>query len=230
MNETAHLEPNVDLTHRPSFQLIIPASESNPELCKTLLSAFVLGYPAPTLINWGTKNKAGAVFKESSSHTAKIQGVYDYLNDKKQVSDEDLVIIIDGYDVWFQLPPQVLVERYRELLEDTNQRLKARYGMISEDQDGDNLVERVPKYVQKVLFGADKICWPNPKNDPACTAVPYSTLPKDVYGPETDKDPKAFLNPSQVSQLWQCDGTCKGRPRCVRACSRKGETGRRRTR
>ena len=66
--------------------------------------------------------------------------------------------------------------------------------MISEDQNGDNLVERVPRYIQKVLFGADKICWPNSKADPACAAVPYSTLPKDVYGPETDKDAKALLN------------------------------------
>ncbi|KAL9126872.1 MAG: hypothetical protein Q9217_004153 [Psora testacea] len=179
---------------RPAFHLLIPASESNPELCKTLLSAFVLGYPAPTLINWGQDTKEGNVFKESASHTAKIRGVYDFLNDKSKVMEEDLVLIIDGYDVWFQLPPQILIRRYHELVEEADQRLKGRYGMISEDQNRDSLAERVPKYSQNVIWGADKICWPNPKEDPACAAVPYSTLPKDVYGPETDKDPEAFLN------------------------------------
>ena len=189
-NNTESSEPE----HRTSFHLIIPASESNPELCKTLLSAFVLAYPAPTLINWGKSYTDGAVFHESSSHTAKIRGVYNFLNDKTQVQDDDLVLVIDGYDVWFQLPPQILVERYHALVEDANQRLKDRYGMISEDQNGDSLLEQVSKYSQKVVFGADKICWPNPAEDPACVAVPYSTLPKDVYGPQTDKDPKAFFN------------------------------------
>ena len=190
------VNPNLDnsLINRPSFQLMIPASESNTELCKTLLSAFVLGYPAPTLINWGKDINGEGIFESSSSHTAKIRGVYDYLSDGKKVEDDDLVIIIDGYDVWFQLPPHILIERYHALAEDANARFKRRYGMISEDQNGDNLVERVPKYVQKVLFGADKICWPNAKEEPACAAIPYSTLPKDVYGPKTDQDPESFLN------------------------------------
>ena len=119
--------------------------------------------------------------------------MYNFLQDES-VKDEDLVLIIDGYDVWFQLPPKILIERYYDLIEEADKRLKERYGMISEDQDGDSLAERVPRYIQRVIWGADKICWPNPKEDPACAAVPYSTLPSDVYGPETDKDPKAFLN------------------------------------
>ncbi|KAL9100312.1 MAG: hypothetical protein Q9163_004291 [Psora crenata] len=179
---------------RPFFHLLIPASQSNPDLCKNLLSAFILGYPSPTLINWGLDAKEGSVFKESTIHTAKIGGVYDFLNDESRVKDDDLVLIIDGYDVWFQLPPHVLIERYHELVEEADLRLKGRYGMISEDQNGDEIPERVPKYTQTVIWGADKICWPNPMEDPACAAVPHSTLPKDVYGPETDKDPEAFLN------------------------------------
>ncbi|KAL9630931.1 MAG: hypothetical protein Q9164_006168 [Protoblastenia rupestris] len=179
---------------RQSFHLLVPASEPNPELCKTLLSAFVLGYPAPTLINWGRDIKESGLYAGSSSHAAKVRGVLDFLNDKSQLKDEDLVLVIDGYDVWFQLPPKILVERYHELVEEADSRLKGRYGMISEDQNGDSLAERVSKYKQTVIWGADKICWPNAKEDPACAAVPYSTLPKDVYGPETDKDPQHFLN------------------------------------
>jgi hypothetical protein len=121
--------------------------------------------------------------------------VYDFLNDKKKVKDDDLVLIIDGYDIWFQLPPKIMIERYYTIIEEANERLRSRYGMVLHEKSGPlRKRELVQKYEQKVLFGADKICWPNHEEDPACAAVPYSTLPKNVYGAETDKDPHAFLN------------------------------------
>lgn len=176
----------------PAFHLVIPASESNPELCKTLLSSFILSYPSPTLINYGK------VFEgrgwDKGSHAGKIRGVYDFLNNKKEVKDDDLVLIIDGYDVWFQLPPEVMIRRYHAMVLEANERLRRRYGMVTNGEPGDGKLDMVPKYTQSVIFGADKICWPNPAGDPACAAVPYSTLPKDVYGPLTDKDPNAFHN------------------------------------
>ena len=176
----------------PSFHLLIPASKKNPNLCKTLLSSFLLNYPSPTLINYGK------VFDESKwgkgSHTGKIRGVYEFLSDDKKVKDDDLVLIIDGYDVWFQLPPQILIERYYTLISEANERLRRRYGMIVHEKSrGSGETEMIQKYSQKVLFAADKICWPNSAQDPACAAVPYSTLPKNIYGPETDNDPQSFL-------------------------------------
>ena len=176
----------------PAFHLIIPASESNPELCKTLLSSFILSYPSATLINYG-KVFEGAGW-DKGTHAGKIRGVYDFLDNKKEVKDDDLVLIIDGYDVWFQLPPEVMIKRYHAMVLEANERLRRRYGMVTEGKPGDGPAERVPKYTQSVIFGADKICWPNPVGDPACAAIPYSILPKDVYGPLTDKDPKAFRN------------------------------------
>ena len=173
----------------PSFHLLIPASEPRTDLCKTLLSAFDLGYPAPTLINWG---KAFGESEEdwAHGHTAKIRGVYDYLNDESRVKDDDLVLVIDGYDVWFQLPAQVLIDRYHALVEKANEDLK-KYGM---NRNTEGTGRPIQKYQQKVIFGADKICWPNPKEDPACAAIPYSTLPEDVYGEKTDKDPEHYLD------------------------------------
>ena len=176
----------------PSFHLLIPASQSNPNLCKTLLSAFVLSYPSPTLINFGK------VFNEDvwgeGSHVGKIRGVYNFLNDGKKAKDDDLVMITDGYDVWFQLPPEVLIERYHAINKEANQRLRGRYGTILTEEPGEkDKTEMVQRYTQKIVFAADKICWPNRAEDPACVAVPYSTLPKNVYGPQTDKDPESFL-------------------------------------
>lgn len=176
----------------PSFHLLIPASKSNSLLCKTLLSSFVLGYPPPTLINYGK------VFEgegwDNGTHAGKIRGVYDYLNGGKDIKDNDLVLIIDGFDVWFQLPPEVMIKRFHGILLDADERLRRRYGMVTREKNGSfGAKERIQRYTQKVIFGADKICWPNGVEDPACAAVPFSTLPKTTYGPETDKDPDSYL-------------------------------------
>lgn len=176
----------------PSFHLLIPASESNSNLCKTILSSFILGYPSPTLINYGKVFDDSKLFK--GSHTGKIRGVLDFLNDEKNVKDEDMVLIVDGYDVWFQLPPRLMIERYYMAIDEANERLRRRYGTVVHEKPGTGETENVPKYTQKVLFGADKLCWPNSAEDPACAAIPYSTLPKNVYGPETDIQPEGFLN------------------------------------
>lgn len=177
----------------PSFHLLVPASQKNFNLCKTIFSAFILSYPSPTLINYGK------VFDESkgsaASHTGKIRGVYEFLNDDKNFKDNDLVMIVDGYDVWFQLPPEVLIERYHREINEANERLRGRYGMVFEDTAGKSDDNRMAQmYTQKIIFAADKACSPNPAKDPACAAIPYSTLPKDTYGPMTDKDPHMVLS------------------------------------
>ncbi|KAL8809699.1 MAG: hypothetical protein Q9200_003193 [Gallowayella weberi] len=189
--------------NNPSFHLLIPASESNSNLCKTLLSTFALAYPPPTLVNYGKKFDGDSWDK--GSHAAKIRGVYDYLSDGKTVKDEDMVLVIDGYDVWFQLPPVIMIKRYHRLITDANDRLRRRYGTIG---------TRVgPMYTTSVIFGADKLCWPNGLTDPACAAIPYSSLPKDVYGPLTDKDPQGFHNRPRFLN----SGTVMGPVKDVRA-------------
>ena len=177
----------------PSFHLLIPASEGNANLCKTLLSSFVLGYPSPTLINY-QKTFEGEGW-DKGTHVGKIRGVYDYLRNGANMADDDLVLIIDGYDVWFQLPPHIMITRYHSMLEDANKRLRNRYGTVTHDKpDTPSQKEKVQRYTQSVVFAADKICWPNQPEDPACVAVPFSTLPNKIYGPQTDKDPEAYLN------------------------------------
>ena len=204
---------NVEISrNHKAFHLIIPASQSNPEFCKTFLSASILGYPAPTLINWGLESKDGKIFKASASHTAKIKGVFDFLSDKTKTKDDDMVLIVDGYDVWFQLPPSIMIQRFNDWVENADAELLRRYGMISEDQNGDSIPERVPRYQQRVIFGADKLCWPNPHEDPACTAVPYSVLPKDIYGADTDKLPNSLHNRPR----WLNSGNVMGRVKDVR--------------
>lgn len=195
----------------PSFHLLIPATESNSKLCKTLLSTFALAYPPPTLVNYGKKFDGEGWDK--GSHAGKIRGVYDYLSDEKKVKDEDMVLVIDGYDVWFQLPPVIMIKRYQQLIYEANNRLRWRYGTEVKPTEGEAGSEMGPKYTQSVVFGADKLCWPNGSSDPACAAVPYSTLPKDAYGPSTDTDPDGFRNRPRYLN----SGTVMGPVKDVRA-------------
>jgi len=153
----------------------MPASESNTGLCRTLLSAKLLGYPTPTLINRNQTFRS-----EDWSHIAKINGVYQHLQ-SSDIGDRDLVLVVDGYDVWFQLPRQVMVEQYHQVVESANTRLAKTYGLERSNPGAQ-------RYRSTIMFGVEKGCWPNANADLACTAVPDSPLPVDVYGTAlTDK-------------------------------------------
>jgi len=81
-----------------------------------------------------------------------LQGVYEYLtNITDENAENDLVFMVDALDIWLQLSPRTLIERFEEL----------------------NTFE--------VVTGADKACWPNEWDSPECQAAPPSTLPKGVY-------------------------------------------------
>ncbi|KAL8866038.1 MAG: hypothetical protein Q9174_006536, partial [Haloplaca sp. 1 TL-2023] len=198
--------------NNPSFHLLVPATETNPNLCKTIHSSFVLAYPPPTLVNYGKKFDDDTWDK--GTHAGKIRGVYNYLSDMDKVKDDDMVLIVDGYDVWFQLPPAIMIKRYQRLINEANDRLRRRYGTeLKPAEDGENASEMGPKYTQTVIFGADKLCWPNGAADPACAAIPYSTLPKDIYGSLTDSSPDGFHNRPRYLN----SGTVMGPVKDVRA-------------
>ncbi|USW58778.1 hypothetical protein Slin15195_G120970 [Septoria linicola] len=174
------------------LHLLIPATSTNDELCKLLLSAQVLGYPTPVLINYGDHEaKDGYV-----QHLAKVEGILRYL-EKLERSDEymeDLVLIIDGYDIWFQLRPDVLIKRFYAINAAANSRTIERYG--------EKLFAEREMY-QSVVFGPDKLCWPVDFSRPACWAVPDSTMSDYAFGPlfeheDRDKNPAKWLNSGTV--------------------------------
>jgi len=85
------------------------------------MSASALGYPAPVIVNWGKTYDKSKGWK-GGSHLAKITGTLDYLDsvstadtpDENRLEENDIVVLTDSYDVWFQLPPDVLLKRYHE--------------------------------------------------------------------------------------------------------------------
>ncbi|GAB1738894.1 hypothetical protein NU219Hw_g3672t2 [Hortaea werneckii] len=168
------------ITHKPSqLHLVIPASKEDPNLCKVFLSAAVLGYPAPVVINWGqTFDDPNLV--EGGSHLAKIKGVGEYVNSLDSSHDEDLVLMVDGYDIWLQLRPQTLIDRFFEINRKADARIQWELGKEAAEKNG---------VKQEIIFGCQKRCWPWKPSDPPCYAVPNSTLPEDIYGPGTDTLP-----------------------------------------
>src|SRR4051794_38061721 len=107
--DQAALSASASTSSSSFFHLLIPATSSGAGLCKNVFSAAALDYPTPRLINWKMHYSSGDRF--GGLHIAKITGTLDYLNSLGPESDQELVLMVDGFDMWFQLPPSVLIDR-----------------------------------------------------------------------------------------------------------------------
>jgi hypothetical protein len=139
----------------------------------------ILGYPNPTIIAWEDKDKTKGLLG-GGSHFAKITRTLDYINDpvrrRQPGFDDELVFMLDAYDIWFQLPFNILLSRYDDIIEEENARVAHRMGRAYHNE-GIN---------SKIVFGAGKRCAPNLLNSVSCYPVPESPLPGDIYGGNTD--------------------------------------------
>lgn len=94
------------------------------------------------------------------------------------------MLLVDAQDIWFQVPPEVLEERYRDILAQADARLVTHYGRRTMREVKErNLVDLLSS---RVVFAAVKHCVPNQPHTMACYAVPESPLPQDLYGGNTD--------------------------------------------
>ena len=155
------------------------AVDEDDKFCKTTLSAMILNYPPPTIIN--LHERLDDIIE---SEKARLTGVLRYLGDEKKIRDDDLVLIVDGRDTWFQLPSDVIIRQYQHVLEDADNRLARKYRS---------------NYTQTIVFGAVKEC---EGDDAACEYFPPSMLPHDVYGKETGGEaqwtPANYLDSSML--------------------------------
>lgn len=162
-----------DGSNDTKLHILLPATRSNVNLCKTLLTMTILGYPAPHIVGWEAQDGTGGL-RGGGSHLAKITAGLGYVNDaerrKQPGFDDELVFLVDSYDVWFQLPPEVLIARYRAVVARENARVAQRMGRAF-DREGIR---------SRVVFGAGKRCSPNQLHTVACYPVPESPLPKDL--------------------------------------------------
>ncbi|KAJ6620630.1 hypothetical protein B0H10DRAFT_1066922 [Mycena sp. CBHHK59/15] len=166
-------------THAKSRRLyhLLPINEerSGPLFCKALMSSLVHGY-SPVLLNWEAQGDG------SYMQRMKITGVYEFLRNLTTSDDNDVVFMMDALDVWLQLSPNTLLDRYAEFR-----------GMV--------------------VVGADKACWPNAWDEPACRDVPESPVPKIAYGSELESEDNGSIN---TRPRWANSGTVIGTVRSMR--------------
>jgi hypothetical protein len=129
--QTLTYTPPASVDKDRRFALVIPATGSSPELCKTVVTGLALGYPSPVIVNWGVDHRALTHWR-GGRNLVKVPGVVEYLeaatrpdaHPSERLNDDDIVLIVDGYDIWFQLPAQVMLERYHKINREANERLQ----------------------------------------------------------------------------------------------------------
>ncbi|KAF9771989.1 hypothetical protein IL306_010345 [Fusarium sp. DS 682] len=190
---TSEQEGPIDADRR--FALIVPSTKSSPNLCKNIFSTLALGYPSPVIINWGVNYWDISHWRFGKS-LPKIIGMVDYLDSvmhpnattSEKLEEDDIVLMVDAFDVWFQLPPQVLLSRYHEINRRANERLRKQWKRR----------DKPMPMKQTIVVAAEKKCYPNDPElygvDLKCDIWPESPLRSDLYGPETDKNYTLFHN------------------------------------
>ncbi|KAF4982942.1 hypothetical protein FZEAL_1512 [Fusarium zealandicum] len=189
------------------LRLFMSADSPHLNLCKTIMSAVALGYPMPTLLNWNREyNRPSWHF--GGSHIAKLEsllgGIEALLEDADDdAGEDDIAILVDAYDLWFQLPPSVLLQRYHQLNSEADARVRKQWADLNLNADFPISPPR-----QDIIITTAKDCFPDAHSgsDPRYQHWPESPMPKDMYGEGTD----------HVS--WSIDPARKHRkvrPRCV---------------
>jgi hypothetical protein len=175
------------------------------------MSAVALGYPRPTLLNWnGEFNRpewhfAGSHIAKLESLLAVIESLLEYADQGADVSEDDLAILVDAYDIWFQLPPSVLIQRYHQLNREADERIRKEWEALKKEGVEDF---PVPPPRQSIIVTTAKDCEPGSESgsDPHYEHWPQSPMPTDMYGEGTDK----LVNTWDPARMYR-----KIRPRCV---------------
>lgn len=175
------------------FHFLIPASDPNIELCYNLVSSILNRY-VPILVGYHGKG----LFDAAESHLAKLYAIQRYLDSLEKKEDDDLVAIVDGYDIIMQLPAEVMVERYFEMANAADARLAERFGVTVAEA-------RSRGIRQTVFWGPDKVCWPIDHAEARCWAVPESGLPYNAFGPKSGNGEMYYNDPR-----WLNSGTVIG--------------------
>ncbi|KXH67444.1 hypothetical protein CSAL01_02566 [Colletotrichum salicis] len=200
--------PPVEKGGQRHLRIIVPADGPSPDLCKMLMSGIASGHPSSVIVNWGRDfQKSPGGF--GSSHLGKIDGTLEFLDsitseeapDDERLGPDDLVLLVDAYDVWFQLPPSVLIRRYMAQNYAADERIRKDWVGSRPWFSSDSKKSLVPR--QSIIISTQKKCWPDASlgSDPHCDDLPQSSAREDMYGPHTDEDPKQMhdLHPRYVN-------------------------------
>ncbi|KAH0421243.1 hypothetical protein CcaCcLH18_13546 [Colletotrichum camelliae] len=197
------------------LHLFMSADGPSINLCKVVHSAVALGYPMPTVLNWnGEFNRPDWHF--SGSHIAKLESLLvalDRLVEGSPDADNDIALLVDAYDIWFQLPPSALLERFHK----ANLESDARVRQLWTNSGYDPQFPVVPPQ-QNIIITTAKDCQPGAESGshPNYPYWPDSPLPADFYGEDTDKIDSSADSARRYRKV---------RPRCVNSGMIMGKVG-----
>lgn len=157
------------------MHLLIVSDSPSASFCKTMLSAAILGYPTPIIVNWSRDLPEILEIPNRESIPSMAEGVNEYIGKLDTSHDDDIMVVLDGESI-MQLRASTLVERFFNVNKRANQRITKNWGKAA----ARNGVR------QDVLFGAQKECNGLSANDAACYGAPASPLPPKLYGDDTD--------------------------------------------
>ncbi|KAJ9627750.1 hypothetical protein H2203_002963 [Taxawa tesnikishii (nom. ined.)] len=124
-----------------TFHVLMPAEKRDLKLCRAMISASALDYPTPAVVGWNMTHDQSTGF-----HVTKISGVLSYLRHLEAKRSEDLVLVADATNNFFQLRPQTLIDRYYEIIQGGNRRIRSKLGRAAQAEN----IE------QKIVFQAQK--------------------------------------------------------------------------
>lgn len=114
---TFRTSPRIDR----ELHLLLPATAANLNFCRLLLSSMITDrLSEPISIGWG----GHGAYDTPKSHLFKITETLAYLRTQDSSHDEDLVLVIDAYDILMVMPPAVTISTYMELMTKSNARLQ----------------------------------------------------------------------------------------------------------
>lgn len=145
-----------------NLHLLVPSPDLNPELCKTSLSAEVLGYSPPTLVQW---HPVGNHVQANTRR--RMTAVRNYLEKLATQRGNDTVVLMDSVSTWFQLRPEVLLKRYYNINRSGDKRLVSSMGIETVEVQGMR---------QSIVFPASSTCGAVAMTDRGCHAIPESPL------------------------------------------------------
>lgn len=183
------------------LRVFMSADSPHINLCKSAMSAVALGYPAPILLNWGGEFYPKEWYL-AGSHIAKLESLLSVIEDllaraegeDSDAHDHDLAVLVGAHDVWFQLPPSVLIQRYHQLNREADKRVHRRW----QDAQGFAADFPIQSPKQSIIVTAAKDCHSTTESD---------SDPHYMYGRGTDK---VSSTPSYPAREFD-----KIQPRCV---------------
>ena len=163
------------MEHAAGYLYVISTiNDANLRYCRTSLSAGLTGYPPLQIANWENQHTDNA-YGDAAQEVGKLIGTLKALEAIPEAQDDSLVLVVDGEDTWFQLRPEILIKRYREINKEAETRVRSRLGT---------------GYVQggienNLVFAAQRKCHSRSPDHISCYAAPESPLKASTFGPSS---------------------------------------------